>query len=150
MQARLYLNLGITFECKGEYSESIKYFEKAMSICRHNDFWDLLHKCYLDTGLLYNNKLNDNKKALQFINLAINIAERLSTDRTIRLCQTLLAKSEILIKMSDFQGAKQVLHRAYKMKTPDESDAEIIEMNLKIGKTFNCNYLRYNYYQFID
>lgn len=134
MTARLYLNLGITYELKGEYNDAIKHFEKAMSICRHNDFWELLHKCYLDTGLLYFSKLADTKKALQFLNLAINIAERLSNERTARLCQTLLAKSEILCSMSDFQGAKQILHKAYKMKTSDESDAETIEMNLRIGK----------------
>lgn len=110
-----------------------------MSICRHNDFWELLHKCYLDAGLLYFNKLNDKTKSLQLFNLAINIAERLTTDRTVRVCQTLLAKSDVLIKMADFQGAKQILHKAYKMKTPDEGDAESIESNLKIGK-MNCNY----------
>lgn len=134
MTARLYLNLGITYECKEEFSEAIKYFEKAMSICRHNDFWELLHKCYLDAALLYFNKLDDHTKALQLLNLAINIAERLTTDRTVRVCQTLLSKSEVLIKMADFQGAKQILHKAYKMKTPDEGDAESIETNLKIGE----------------
>lgn len=36
--------------------------------------------------------------------------------------------------MADFQGAKQILHKAYKMKTPDEGDAESIETNLKIGE----------------
>lgn len=133
MTARLYLNLGVTAECKGEYSEAIKFFEKAMSICRHNDFWDLLHKCYIDAGLLYFNRLNDNTKALQLFHLAINTAERLSTDRTVRLCQTLLSKAEVLIKMADFQGAKQVLRRAYKLKTSDSSDAESIESHLRVG-----------------
>lgn len=134
MTARLYLNLGITYECKEAFGDAIKYFEKAMSICRHNDFWELLHKCYLDEALLYFNKLDDQSKALQLLNSAINIAERLTNDRTVRVCQTLLAKSEVLIKMADFQGAKQILHKAYKMKTPDEGDAESIETNLKIGK----------------
>lgn len=134
MTARLYLNLGVTYECKEEFNEAIKYFEKAMSICRHNDFWELLHKCYLDAALLYFNRLNENTKALESLSLAINIAERLTTDRTVRLCQTLLAKSEVLIKMADFQGAKQILRKAYKLKTPDKSDAESIETNLKIGK----------------
>ncbi|XP_031621038.1 tonsoku-like protein [Contarinia nasturtii] len=132
MTARLYLNLALTYECKEEFNEAIKYFEKAMSICRHNDFWELLHKCYLDAGLMYFNKLNDSTKALQLLNLAINIAERLTTDRVVRICQTLLSKSEVLIKMADFQGAKQILHKAYKLKTPEESDAESIATNLKI------------------
>lgn len=136
MTARLYLNLGITYECKEEFSDAIKYFDKAMSICRHNDFWELLHKCYLDAGLLYLNKMNDHSKALEKFNLAINIAERLTQDRTVRICQTLIAKSEVLIKMADYQGAKQILHKAYKLKTPDESDVQSIETSLKIGKHF--------------
>lgn len=133
MTARLHLNLGLTYECKGEYNEAIKYFEKAMSICRHNDFWELLHQCYLDAGLLHFNKLNDYEKSLNMLNQAINIAERLTSHRTVRICQTLLSKSEVLIKMADFQGAKQILHKAYKLKTSDESDAEAIETNLKVG-----------------
>lgn len=134
MTARLYLNLGVTYECKGEFDEAIKHFEKAMSICRHNDFWDLLHQCYYTAGLLYFNKLDDNTKSLRLLNLAISTAERLSTNRTIRLCQTLISKAEVLINMADYQGAKQILHKAYKQKTTDESDAEAIESNLKIGK----------------
>lgn len=133
MTARLYLNLGVTSECKEDYDEAIKHLEKAMSICRYNDFWDLLHQCYATTGLLYTNKLNDNTTALRFLNLAISTAERLSTNRTIRVCQTLQSKSEVLIKMADFQGAKQILRKAYKMKTPDVSDRTAIEKTLKIG-----------------
>lgn len=143
MKARLYLNLGITYECKEEFGEAIKFFEKAMSICRHNDFWELLHKCYLDAGLLYFNKMNDHTKALEMFNSAINIAERLTQDRTLRLCQTLISKAEVLIKMADYQSAKQILHKAYKLKTPDESDAESIETNLKIGNKEKQNLLKF-------
>lgn len=134
MTARLYLNLGVTCECKEDYGEAIKHLEKAMTISRHNDFWELLHQCYTTTGILYFTKLNDFTKSLRLLNLAIRTAERLSTNRTVRLCQTLYSKSEVLIKMSDFQGAKQVLHKAYKLKTTDESDRQSIEKNLKIGQ----------------
>lgn len=133
MQARLYLNLGVTNESKESYDEAIKYMERAMTICRHNDFWELLHQCYATTGVMYFNRLNDSTKALRFLNLAINIAERLSTNRTARICQTLQSKSEVQIKMGDFQGAKQVLHKAYKMKSTDLNDRETIEKNLRIG-----------------
>lgn len=133
MQARLYLNLGVTSECQGEYKEAIKNFEKAMSICRHNDFWELLYQCYSTTGQMYANKLNDCTTALRFLNLGISIAERLSTNRTVRVCQALLCKSEVLIKIGDFHGTKQTLRRAYKLKTTDSTDRECIESTLKIG-----------------
>lgn len=134
MQARLYLNLGVTNECKGEFKEAVNNYEKAMSICRHNDFWELLYQCYSTTGLMYANKLNDCTMALRFLNLGINTAERLSTDRTVRLCQALLSKAEVMIKIGDFHGAKQVLHKAYKMKTTDSADRECIENTLRVGE----------------
>lgn len=134
MSARLLLNLGVTFECKGDYAKAVKYMEQAMTICRSSDFWDLLQQCYTTTGLLYANKMNDNTTALRFLNLAINTAERLSTNRSVRVCQALQSKSEVLIKMADFQGAKQILHKAYKLKTTDISDRRAIEKSLKIGK----------------
>lgn len=136
MKARLFLNLGVTYECKGEYDLAIKELEKAMTICRHNDFWELLQQCYQTTGNIYANKLNDVLNASRFLNLAINTAERLSENRTVRLCQTLQSKSELFIIMSDFYSAKKVLYRAYKLKTPDESDRLSIEKNLKIGELF--------------
>lgn len=132
MQARLYLNLGVTNECKAAYREAINNYEKAMTICRHNDFWELLHQCYTSAAVMYSNKLDDSTKALRFLNLAINIAERLSTNRSERICQTLLFKAEAQIKMGEFRGAKQVLHKAYKMKTTDVLDRESIETNLRI------------------
>lgn len=134
MEARLHLNLGVTNECKGDYDEAKKYMEKALSICRLNDFWDLLHQCYMTTALLYANKLNDDTKAMRLLSMALNTAERLSTNRTVRVCETLRTKADIMIKMADFQGAKQLLHKAYKMKTSDAADRKAIEKTLKIGK----------------
>lgn len=38
--------------------------------------------------------------------------------------------------MSDYQSAKQVLMKAWKLKTPDEEERNNIESNLKVGKYF--------------
>lgn len=133
MKARLYLNLGVTNECKGDYKEANSYFEKSMTICRHNDFWELLHQCYTTTASLYANRLNDFETALRFLDLAINVAERLSNNRTERVCQSYLMKAEVLIKRSDIQSAKRVLKKAYKMRTTDVGDRESIESTLRVG-----------------
>lgn len=50
------------------------------------------------------------------------------------ICTALQAKSEVLIKLADFHGAKQVLVKAYKLKTPDINERKVIEHNLRIGK----------------
>lgn len=36
--------------------------------------------------------------------------------------------------MSDYQSAKQVLLKAWKLKTPDEEEHENIESNLRVGE----------------
>ncbi|XP_072947183.1 tonsoku-like protein isoform X2 [Epargyreus clarus] len=48
------------------------------------------------------------------------------------MCETLSSKADILCKMSDYQSAKQVLLKAWKMKTPDEEERENIESNLRV------------------
>lgn len=48
--------------------------------------------------------------------------------------EALSLKAGILCKMSDFYSAKSILMKAWKLKTPDSSDREEIEKNLKTGK----------------
>lgn len=134
MQARLYLNIGVVKENLEDFEESITYMEKAIRICKTNDLFELLHLCYTSVSLLYHHKKNDSSMALKFCNLALEVANRLSTDRTKKQCETLIVKSEIMVNEGDFQSAKQVLHKAYKLKTPDLNDRQFIERNLKIGK----------------
>lgn len=63
------------------------------------------------------------------------------------ICAALLAKSEALIKIADFQGAKQVLRKAYKFKTPNRSESKIIEKNLRVGmlSAFSCGWVCVNF-----
>lgn len=50
------------------------------------------------------------------------------------ICTALQAKSDALIKLVDFHGAKQALVKAYKLKTPNLRDRKAIEHNLRIGR----------------
>lgn len=63
------------------------------------------------------------------------------------ICAALLAKSEALIKIADFQGSKQVLRKAYKFKTPNRSESKIIEKNLRVGmlSAFSCEWVCVNF-----
>lgn len=131
MQARLYLNLGVTKEHMENFEKSVGYTEKAIKICQANDFFELLHQCYITVGLLLHQKQNDSPKSLRFFNLALEVGERLQ-NKTIKVCETLMFKAEVLIKTGDFQSAKQILQRAYKMKTTDKNDGENIEKLLRI------------------
>lgn len=131
MQARLYLNLGVTKEHMKNYEKSVSYTEKAIKICQANDFFELLHQCYIAVGLLLHQKQNDSIKSIRFFNLGLEVGERLP-NKTVKMCETLMFKAEVLIKTGDFQSAKQILHRAYKMKTTDKSDSKNIEKLLRV------------------
>lgn len=130
MQASLFLNLSNVKEQSKCYEESMEYMEKAVKICKSNDFYELLHLCYESASLLYKGK-NELAFALKFCNLAEETAERLP-NKAKKMCQSLRLKADIVSKMGDLPGAKAILRRAYKMKTPDINDQTDIEKNLKI------------------
>ncbi|KAL5293261.1 TONSL family protein [Megaselia abdita] len=130
MQARLFINLSQVKEQSKCYEESMEYMEKALKICKANDLFELLHLCYISTSLLYLGK-KELSSAMKLCNLAVETAERLP-NKAKKMCESLILKSEILMKMGDLPGLKQILKRAYKMKTPDITDQTNIEKNLKI------------------
>lgn len=131
MEARLYLNLGIVKEYNDDFTEAALYIDKAVKIAKSNDLHELLHHCYTSAGLMHSTRTGDTAKALQMLNLALQVAERLQ-DRTVKLCETLLAKAEVSLKIGDAQSAKQPLVKAYKLKNPNKILRDSIESNLKV------------------
>ncbi|XP_055842219.1 tonsoku-like protein [Episyrphus balteatus] len=131
MQARLFLNIGVVKEHIEEFEESVNYIEKAIKISKANEIFELLHLCYVSMSLLYQYKLNDSTLALRYCNLALEVAKRLP-DKVKKICETLIAKAEILVKEGDFSSAKQILTKAYKKNTPDENDRQNIEKTLRV------------------
>lgn len=136
MQARLYLNLGVTKEHVEEFDEAINYYETAIKICKSNDLFELQHQCLIATALNYSLKRHDNAEALSIFNKALEVSKRIH-DKNEKTCETLLAMSNVLTKNGDFQGAKQALKKAYKLKSPNQNDREAIEKSLKVGEYGN-------------
>lgn len=133
MQARLYLNLGVTKEQLGDVDEAVNYYETAIKIAKANDLFELQHKCLMAIGHLQSLKKEDNNSALNLFNRALEVAKRIQ-DKNEKTCETLLAKSSILIQNGDFQSAKQVLKKAYRSQTPNRVDKELIQSRLKTGE----------------
>ncbi|OWR44254.1 hypothetical protein KGM_207311 [Danaus plexippus plexippus] len=131
MRARLLLNIGVVQEHLGYLDKAIDFIQKATSISAKNDLYEVLHKCYTTESLLYSNKKKDFHKALNCLNKALTVAGRLDNE-ILKKCETLSAKADILCQMSDYQSAKQVLMKAWKLKTPDEEERNNIESNLKV------------------
>jgi NF-kappa-B inhibitor-like protein 2 len=133
MQARLYLNLGVTKENIEEFDEAVSYYETSIKLSKSNDLFELHHQSLMACGAIYNTKKSDTTSALNLFNSALEVAKRIS-DKNEKMCETLLAKSNLLIKNGDFQSAKQVLKKAYKLNTPNSNDKETIQKQLKISK----------------
>lgn len=131
MQSRIYLNLGITKEEMKSFDAAIDYYKTALKICKANDLYELEHKSLMNIGLCYITRFNDSSSALQYYNKALEVAKRID-GKNERICETLLAKSDLLIKNGDFQSAKKVLKRAYKLRTSIEADMELIQKNFRI------------------
>lgn len=133
MQGRLYLNLGVTKEHVEEFEEAINYYETAIKISKANELHELQQQCLMASGFNYTSKRHDNATALNIFNQALDVCKRIH-DKNEKTCETLLAISGVLIKNSDFQGAKQTLKKAYKLKTPNKNDKDAINKMLKVGK----------------
>lgn len=134
MQARCYLNIGVVKDHMEDFEEAINYMEKAIKISKMHDIFELTHMCYISMSLMYHSKRNDATLALRYCNLALDVAKRFS-QKVKKICETLIIKSEILIKAGDFASAKQILTKAYKKNSPDENDRSAIEKSLRIGNT---------------
>ena len=133
MQARLYLNLGVTKENTKHFDEAINYYETAIKVCRSNELFELHHQCLIASGFSYSIRKDDDVMAQAQFNAALEVAKRIQ-DKHEKTCETLLAKSVLFVKNADFQSAKQVLKRAYKLKSPNKSDGEQLMKNLKVGE----------------
>ncbi|ENN77089.1 hypothetical protein YQE_06424, partial [Dendroctonus ponderosae] len=139
--ARLFSNLGLVKENLGELETAYHLYEKSIKICVAHDLYEQLYRGYLSKASLLE-KQKKYQETIKNYNLAIEaatsncrkfLAEKLSTDRVELICAALLSKSETLIKIADFQGAKQVLRKAYKFKSPNKQERKIIERNLRVG-----------------
>ncbi|XP_066156831.1 tonsoku-like protein isoform X2 [Euwallacea fornicatus] len=131
MIARLFSNLGLVKEYLGDYDTSFQLYEKSIKICLKHDFFEQLYRGYLSLASLFE-KQGNFQDTIKNYNLAVEVAKKLSHKRVELICAALLAKSETLIKLADFQGAKQVLRKAYKFKTPNKSEKTVIEKHLKV------------------
>lgn len=134
MQARLYLNIALVKEGLSQFEEAVKNYQLAIKICQSGDLYEILHQCLMDNGLLHSRN-GDSSEALSCYNEALKVAKRLKNKKE-KMCETLLVKSELLVKNGDFQSAKQALKKAFRIKTPAEIDMETIEKKLKVGEFF--------------
>lgn len=130
MKARLYLNLSLCEESAGQLSKSMEYINKAMKLCSDADLNEELCKCYSIKTTLYA-KQDNFSKAITCVDQGLQIASRLSNKKEMGT-ELLCLKSELLIDINDYQTAKCVMIKAYKLKVPLKHEFEEVKKKLKI------------------
>lgn len=129
MKLRLFLNLGLSSESQGNTPVGIEFISKAINIAKNMELWEDLCRCYTSQGSLYFRQ-GSTAKAVSAYDEALKLAERVEK-KTLLSCELLSLKSDVLITLSDYIGAKNVLIKAYKLKTPDTKERSEIEEKLK-------------------
>ncbi|XP_068083333.1 tonsoku-like protein [Anabrus simplex] len=131
MRNRLLLNIGLVLECQGDFERAAENIKSAINISVKEDLYEDTYRCYAALGMMYHRQ-GDSAKALRYLDLAMETAERLP-DKTSLLCETLLNKSEVYFSQANFQGAKSVLFQARKLNPTSRTDMELLTKNLKIA-----------------
>lgn len=130
MKAKLYLNLSLCEESADELNKSMDYINKALKLCSDADLNEDLCHCYSIKSSLYS-KLSNFSKAIECVDQGLQIASRLPNKKDIGT-ELLCIKAELLIDINDYQTAKQVMIKAYKLKVPLKNAFEEVKKKLKI------------------
>nr|CAH7744616.1 unnamed protein product [Callosobruchus chinensis] len=130
MLSRLYTNLGLVKEIQGQYNEAADLIKKSIGICKPHDIYEQLTRNYLSMAGLCE-KIGDNNEAIRNYNLCIDTAKKVKSKAAL-LCTALLAKSELLVKLTEYHGAKTILLKAYKLKGLNDEERKNIGQKLKI------------------
>ncbi|XP_041376407.1 tonsoku-like protein isoform X2 [Gigantopelta aegis] len=114
MKARLFLNLGLVHDAKGDVRQSSEYMKRAITIAEKYKLWSDLYRCQFSLACMYQRSGNFSS-ALRFLEGA-HKSTKILKDKLLE-AECLTQKSQILIEVGDFAGAKHSLKRAYKLGT---------------------------------
>ncbi|CAH2006655.1 unnamed protein product [Acanthoscelides obtectus] len=130
MLSRLYTNLGLVKEIKGQYNDAADLIKKSIGICKPHDIYEQLTRNYLSMAGLCE-KIGDNNEAIRNYNLCIDVAKKVKSKVSL-LSTALLAKSELLVRLTEYHGAKTILQKAYKLKGLSDEERKNIGEKLKV------------------
>lgn len=129
MKARILFNLGLACEIEEELPTALSYVAKSIVICKQESLLEDLHRCYISQATMLL-KQSETHAALVSVDQACEVAKRL-TNTTEFTVLALLHKSEIYFAMNNYVGAKKVLKKGYKLRSPNEEDRKAVETSLK-------------------
>ncbi|XP_042863522.1 tonsoku-like protein [Penaeus japonicus] len=128
MRCRLYLNLGLVLDYRGNVKKAQHFISQALDLCTSHSLYEDAQRCHSALGviLLREGLLTD---ALQEGQKSLALAAKLHNKSLQCDCHSFLA--QVHLANTDYEAAKKCYHKAYKLKHPDLEDRERIEKNLK-------------------
>lgn len=128
MRCRLYLNLGLVLDQRGNPDKACHFISQALELCSNHSLHEDSQRCHSALGTillkrgLYTQALQEGQKAL-------SLSTKLR-DKALQ-CEGYSFLAQVHLLNSDFEAAKKCYHKAYKLRHPNTEDQEKIRSNLK-------------------
>ncbi|XP_012215084.1 tonsoku-like protein [Linepithema humile] len=125
MRARLLLNLGLTLEAREQTQQTIDLMEKAILLCKSNNFQEDLHRTCISLASIYEQRSNHE--------LALNYIEIAATVNDTRLkAEAKVVKAELFMRSGQWIEARKVLISLYQNNKLLKDINHQVEKYLKI------------------
>lgn len=128
MRCRLYLNLGLVLDQRGNPDKACHFISQALELCGTHSLHEDSQRCHSALGTillkrgLYTQALQEGQKAL-------SLSTKLR-DKALQ-CEGYSFLAQVHLLNSDFEAAKKCYHKAYKLRHPNIEDQNRIRSNLK-------------------
>lgn len=129
MRCRLYLNLGLVLDQRGNPDRACHFISQALELCGNHSLHEDSQRCHSALGTillkrdLYSQALQEGQKALA-------LSTKLH-DKALQ-CEGYSFLAQVHLHNSDFEAAKKCYYKAYKLRHPIIEDQERIRSNLKL------------------
>ncbi|CAG5130407.1 unnamed protein product, partial [Candidula unifasciata] len=129
MKGRVYLNLGLVFDLRGNLKDSADMMKRAVVIAEKFKLYEESYLCHGSLASLYLRGCQFSQ-ALRSLDVALTMAEKLRNKVWER--ETYIQKATVLANCADFLTAKHCLKKAHKIKVESDVSEE------KLVKMFHC------------
>lgn len=130
MRGRLFLNLGLVFDCQKDNKNSVKFIQQAIHIAQKNNMKEDLIRCNLALSDIHQSG-GDLPNSISCLESAVQVARELKDRHKESNILWLLGTARF--HEGDFIAAKKALKKAYKLRSEDSQERNRVIRSLKIA-----------------
>ncbi|RUS78280.1 hypothetical protein EGW08_013971 [Elysia chlorotica] len=132
MKGRLYLNIGLVYDTRGEIKLCADVMKRAVAIAEKFKLLDEQFMCHSSLASMYF-KCGQPTQAMRSVDLALKMAEKLRNK--VGEKEMYIQKMQIFVSLGDYLAAKHCLKKAYKLKVmSDTADKKLVKMFQCVNK----------------